>query len=521
MKGAPPPFLSFLLDASGSDTAAVLRTVRSLSKQDDQAWELVVTRAAPELSDRLADERVRVLAESGSSAPGASHEAWTQARGVFGARIDPGGVVAPEAVSGIRAAATAEPETDVVCTWEHRSGDERRRPVLKPRWSPTRLCGHDWTGRLTALRVAVVREVLDVGPLTAAHEHDLALRVVERAGGFELVERSLYVGAERQISDDEWQGSVEAVAARHRRAGLDATVARGPVPGTVRSRIELPPQLSVAVVVPTDGRRGLVWGEWSRPVTLAVRSVLEHAGHPVEVVVVHTEDTPGEVLDALRGLGEQIRLVPAAGPFDHVRLANLGVLSSAAEIVVVVDQHAELDSPRFVPTLLAPLLDGGVGLCAPKVVRGGAVLDGGLVMVRNRVTEVLAGHPDAEADPDGLLAVDREVTALDGTCLALRRTTYVDVGGLSPRFPESYGLDLSGKVARAGRRRVWVSGARVRLWTTLPRLMDRDDSERGNPSRRWVGEDHDPYLPHTGVARGPESGAGVPARGRGQRKLLL
>ena len=68
-----------------------------------------------------------------------------------------------------------------------------------------------------------------------------------------------------------------------------------------------------------------------------------------------------------------------------------------------------------------------------------------------------------EPGPFCALMVDREVSGLTAACVAIRRETFVEVGGLSEQLPLNFNdVDLSMKLRAAGYWLVWLN--RVQLF---------------------------------------------------------
>ena len=466
------PFLTLLLDLEDAPPGAVERTVASLEGQ-------------PGLEVLRSDT-------------GGPVELLTAAAGTYVAVVSAGAELAPDAVAALQAA--AGPETDLLYADEvfvDEAGHEVER-VPKPLWSPERLLGQNWLGRPTLVRTGLAVEACAEEPLGAAWEHDLALRVSVHVRGVERVPTPLLSGPRRD--PDPAEATAAVVRAHLARTGVAAVVTPGEVPGTCRNRRALPEDLSVAIVLACQGARGLAWGERRWFVVEAARSMLRHAGHAnLEVVVVHHGTLEESVRDALLALDERVRLVTVPGVADRAEMLNRGVLTTHAEVVVLVDEHTEVVGDGFLIDLLGPLSDPGVGLVAPRVLTSnGNLVHAGLAFHQHRVQPVHEGVPSSDPGPGGVLTVAHECSGLGGRCLALRRETFDLVGGLREDLHVLDDVDLSWKVRHAGLRRVWVPTA------TMFDLVDRHKvsavhrKERQAIRARWLAPVLDEYSPTHG-----------------------
>jgi hypothetical protein len=505
--GSAPRF-SLVLDIEGGDPEQVRRSVASVTGQDLAEWQLLLHGPAAEAEAAHAnDPRVRALPGSGP-APERAQTALRSADGQFTAFMGAGEELAGRGVlSMVSGLVELSPDLDLVYG-DEALVDEEGTPTettRKPVWSPERLLGQPWVGRPAFVRTAQALSTCRDEDLHEAWEWDLLLRV---SGGLRRVERVPEVllhtwhRAGREVSTE---AGLQAVRGHLRRSGVMGEVSAGQVEGTCQVVRAVPDDLSVTVVVPARGERGLVRGERRWYVVDTVRSVLRHAGHPrVEVVVVHSPSVGQPQLDALLALGEEVRLLPYPDPFCLPDMANLGVLSGSADVVVLMDERTEVQSDGFLTNLLGPLTDEGVGMTGPRVLASnGTLVDAGLAFHdRDEVDYAFAGVAPGEPGPAGLLTVNRECSGLGPACLALRRATFELAGGLSPRLTVAHHLDLSFKLRHLGLRRVWVPSATVYSLGSRHRAPLVPKGERTAMRDRWGAPQRDEYLP-SGAAGDP------------------
>ena len=500
---------------------------------DDARVRGVLRRAAE------ADPRVTVVERtSNGHIVVASNDGLAAARGEFIALLDHDDLLAPGALEAMAAAIGREPEADYLYSDEDKVDpdgmffDEFR----KPPWSPGALRGHMYTCHFSVLRASLVREVGGFHEgFEGSQDHDLVLRVTERARKVVHVPEVLYhwrvvpgsAAGDPHAKPYAWTAGVKAVQAHLDRIGIDATAEFGPGQSTYRIVRRLDPRVRLSVVIPTAGAGGFVWGERRCYVVEAVRSLVELGGHDdTEIIVVHDAATPARVLDRLREVaGRQLRLVHYDKPFDFSEKCNLGVLHAHGEVVVLLNDDTEVASPDFLVQLVAPLFEEGVGMTGGRLLLpDGRVQHGGLAL-DGRLDHLLEGGRTKDRAPflvretaayrvGSALLVNREVSGVSAACLAIRRSLYEELGGLSEQFPENFGdVDLSLKVRRAGHRVLWLAGptayhfeSRSREGWVLPR-------EVRLLRRRWALPTEDPYLPGLPESRPPSR-----SRGRGHRQ---
>jgi GT2 family glycosyltransferase len=182
------------------------------------------------------------------------------------------------------------------------------------------------------------------------------------------------------------------------------------------------------------------------------------------------------------------------GPFNFSEAVNLGVLHAPSTHVLLLNDDTEPDGPAFVDQMALHLADSTVGAVGALLTYpDGTVQHAGLVIDDARPLHPFVGWSPSDTVPyGGLLA--REVVAVTGACLMMRRADYLAVGGLSTSFPLSFNdVDLCLRVQRTIGRVVIDPGATLVHHETLTRepVISADEWDRWID--RW-GEVVDPWY---------------------------
>jgi O-antigen biosynthesis protein len=464
------------LDAFGDTARSVLAQTH-----DDWEWVLVDDRSPnAEVRAELArlaarDSRVRVVerAENGGIVA-ASSDALAAARGEYVALLDHDDVLEPTALESMLAAIEEHPQADYLYSDQDRMTvrGETHAPFLKPDWSPERLRHHMYCTHFSVLRRKLA---LEVGGFRAGYDgsqdHDLVLRLTERAREVVHVPEVLYhwrevpgsAAGDADAKPWAWDAGVRAVQDHLNRVGIPGTASKGRAPGTYAIVREPDLKTPVSVIIPTIGSTGVVRGERRVMVVETVRSILATTQHDcVEVVVVYDDPTPASALQALRALPwgrHRLVLVPFHEPFNYSQKNNVGALHGTGEALVFLNDDMEAESAGVVEQLIAPLREEGVGATGAKLLfENSRVQHAGLIYGSGTITHSYyrVAHP-ATLGAYGELFSNREVTALTGACVAVRREVFDDVGGFAEALPVNYNdVDFSLKVRSSGRRLVWL-----------------------------------------------------------------
>jgi glycosyltransferase involved in cell wall biosynthesis len=513
------PVISILTPVYDPPVAALRSAVESVRSQDFDDWQLVLVddcSPSPGVSAALrelaaSDPRIVVhrRAENGGIVA-ASNDALGLATGEFVALLDHDDMLAKGALTALAEALADEPEVDYLYTDEDKVSDEGDfyDAFVKPDWSPERLLGQMYTGHLSVLRTALVRELggFVVGA-DGSQDHDLVLRVTERARKVVHLPGVYYhwraiAGSTAHDSEAKpyaWDAGVAAVQRSLDRQGIRGSAHRGPKPGTYRVTRELDPAVKVSIVIPTRGGTGFVWGETRCLVVELVRSLVSLSLHQnLELVIVYDEPTPAAVLAEIREIaGARATFVLFAEPFNFSAKCNVGYVASSGDVVLFMNDDMQLVSPDFAAQLAAPLFEDGVGATGARLLfADGSLQHGGHVYAAGDLTH--AGFKGAGDDEGPFRAhlVNRECSGLTGACIAVTRETYEAVGGFSEALPGNFNdVDFSCKIRALGLRLLWMSGVTLYHFESLTRDSTVRQWEYDTIMQRWGTPEKDPYFP--------------------------
>ncbi len=516
---AAAPRFSIITPVYNPPLGVLRTTIGSVVKQTVDDWELILVddlspdpRVREVLREAAArDDRIRVIERpTNGHIVAASNDGIDAARGEFIALLDHDDLLVPRALEFMQDAIEAEPDVDYLYSDEDKidQSGRIRETFEKPAWSPERLRGQMYTSHFSVLRTSLVREV---GGFRAGYDgsqdHDLALRVTERARLVLHIPRTLYhwrvvpgsAAGDVEAKPYAWEAGLRAVQDQLDRLGISGTAELGDRPGTYRIVRRLDPSVLISVVIPTRGGQGMVWGERRHFVVDAVRSLVEHGGHDaLEIIVVYDLDTPSEVLEQLTALGiRELRLVPFDKPFNFSEKCNVGVTASFGDVVVLLNDDVEITSPGFLVQLAAPLYEDGVGMTGARLLFANtSIQHAGLALDRYSLIHMFAGRPSDAPGPFSALEINREVSGLTGACVALRRRVFDQIGGLCEQLPVNFNdVDLSCKITHAGLRMVWIANATAFHFESQTREPVVEQWESDVISTRWDLPEHDRYMP--------------------------
>ena len=126
-----------------------------------------------------------------------------------------------------------------------------------------------------------------------------------------------------------------------------------------------------------------------------------------------------------------IRLLRDAETFNYSRLNNLGVSHSKGDVLVFLNNDTTVDEPRWLEFLVSQAMQEDVGAVGAKLLYPDRTVQfaGTIVGLYGVADHAHVGLREDDGGYCGVANVTREVAALTGACLALRRKIFEEVGG--------------------------------------------------------------------------------------------
>ncbi|MGF1464020.1 MAG: glycosyltransferase family 2 protein [Maricaulaceae bacterium] len=502
-----PPLISILTPVFNPSPEWLSETLRSIRHQAYPHWELCAVddgstdpavRAVLEAA-AAEEPRIRVtFRETNGRVAQATNTALAMARGRILALLDHDDVLAEAALHHIAMTFYTDPTTKIVYTDEDKIDEAGQRfdPYFKPDFNPDLILSQNYFNHLTAFDANLVRRLGGWRDgFDGAQDYDLVLRAVEQADGSAIKHVPLVLYHWRASPGSTARDIVakpyavasgeKALQAHLDRTGAGAQAKRIHVATYYRVRWPLPkPAPSVCVIVPTRDRVDLL--------RACVRSVLERTDYPtLRLRIVDNQSQEPETLDYLRDLGRQddrVAVMRYNAPFNFSAINNAAAEQCDADVLVLLNNDVEAIEPDWLTEMVSQLERPGVGAVGAKLCYADdTVQHGGVITGVGGV----AGHahkflPRDHPGPFGRAVVAQTVSAVTGACLAVRRKTFLSVGGLdAERFPVAFNdVDFCLRLEAEGLRTVYTPHAVLRHRESASRGSDMASAHRD----RFLGE---------------------------------
>ena len=520
-----PPRISVVMPTYDTPPEMLRAAIDSVRDQAYEHWELCIAddRSRQPHVRRMIEEyaagdpRIRVAcrATNGRIAA-ATNTAIDLATGDWIAFLDHDDVLAPHALFCVADAIVRHPAAQLFYSDEDKldARGERVDPYFKPDWNIDLVRSQNLVTHLAVYRATRLR---DLGCLRdgfdGAQDYDLVLRYTEGLEPAEIrhLPHVLYHWRVHEASTAAAGGAKPHAMVAGERA-VNEHLGRCGIRGRARLmgfgyRVdydlpERPPLVSI--IIPTRNAEPLV-----RRCIDSIRRLTSY--RPYEIILVDNGSDDPVALAAFARLGADpdLRVIRDCRPFNYSALNNAAARVAAGEVLVLLNNDTEVITPDWLERLVSIALQPDVGAVGAKLLfpddrvqHGGVVL--GLGGLAAHAHEGLDRH---SAGYVGRMALQHDVSAVTGACLAVRRDLFLQVGGLDEReLTVAYNdVDFCLKLRTLGLRNVWTPFVELhhhesatRGYETSPEKQRRFEAEKDVIRRRWrKWLDHDPaYNPN-------------------------
>lgn len=291
-------------------------------------------------------------------------------------------------------------------------------------------------------------------------ELDAILRLINQQGGIGLghVAEPLVLSDAPVLNDS---AAERAAVLRHVQArGYEHAQVQAVRPGQYRVDYDHVEQPLVSVVVIVQDQMAAA--------QRCVMSLLEHTRYPhYEILLIDNaseQDATREWLQSVEGMGsERLKVLRTPERLTNSDLCNQAALNAQGEYLMLLRAEVAVLDAGWLDALMNHALRPEVGAVGPRLVDSdGKITHAGLVLgLRGPASSPFVGEA---ADAPGYmqrLQVDHNPSALGDACLLVRKSVYVELGGLDAGALDGQAavIDFCLRLADSGHLLVWTPSA--------------------------------------------------------------
>ena len=491
-----PSFHLIVTGDEAADEAARALTIRSILEQSWPEWRVTVLAddadAVRASIESLASEQSWRFTVVGPS----DAEAWTTSLASLGGAslfgvLALGDELGRDALGAFAVASGIHRDADCFYADEFRKAPGSMRPeaFFKPDFSPLLLLSENYIGRPLVVRPALLASIgATPETLMRGGFHDLALRCTEAAAEtFHVPE--LLARTDGGVAANGNDGALALTGAMARR-GVDAEVLPGIVPETWSVRRIAPVKGKVSIIIPTRAAKGYI-----ETCLTTLREITAYRNYEI-VCIDNIPDAEEHAKEFVREYADKV--VEMAAPFNWSRYNNEAADAADGEYLLFLNDDIEIVEPDWLASMLETAAWPDVGIVGARLLYPNRTVQHAGMFLGDGMGRHAFRHAD-ETDGGyfGLALTRREVIAVTGACLLVRREVFERLG----RFDESHDvinndLDFCLRAHRAGLRSVYTPHATLIHHELASRdhLPDDFDTSRFTAEWRSLFAAGDPYF---------------------------
>ena len=338
-----------------------------------------------------------------------------------------------------------------------------------------------------------------------AQDHDLILRLTEKATKIHHIKKCLYVwraaaGSTAQTMDAKpyaVAAGERAINAHLQRVGLQGEARAIPgAPGAFQLHYELTGHPRITVMIPNK--------DHTDDLDRCLTSLYKNAGYDnFEVLVIENNSTDPETERYYAQIPQKFadcRVVRYQGRFNFSAINNFGAQFANGEHLLLLNNDIEITSKDFLRELLSYSQRPDVGAVGAKLIYpDNEIQHAGVIMgINGSAGHSHKGHPaDAVGDMYRLVTT-QDFMAVTGACLMTKTALYREMGGLDEeKFAVAYNdVDYCLKLWQKGLLNVYTPLAQAIHYESRSRGLDTlsENAKRYEREKANFYEKYQPYI---------------------------
>ena len=449
------PLFSLVVPLYKTPLDVFCEMVNSVKEQSYDNWELILVNASPENNEvnmqaeayASMDSRIKhtVISENKGISEN-TNVGIEVASGDFICFFDHDDLLEPDILFEYAVAINENEKIDVLYCDEDKLHEKGYyyEPFFKPHFNLDLLRNNNYVCHLLCIRKLLLSEIgfLD-SSFDGAQDHDLTLRAIEKARAIHHVSKILYhwratgSSAAKDVSNKEYAtaAGIKAVQNHLDRVGLQATVEQSRRPFTYKVTYSIPQEHPlVSIIIPNKDNKEVL--------KACIDSILEKSTYSnYEIIIIDNNSSSEEVFKYYEELSSMpnIRIITHEGEFNFSKIINLGVESSIAEYLILLNNDTEVITTSWIERMLGICARKDVGVVGVKLYYpDNTIQHAGVVIV-----PLVAIHPHQRLPRSNwgyfsLNDAEQDMSAVTAACCMTKRAVFEQVGGFNEELAIAY-----------------------------------------------------------------------------------
>lgn len=461
------PKISIIMPTYNSNIAFLREAIESVRNQFYQNWELCVFDDGSKksdlkryLKDVSKDTRIKVgFSDENRGISNASNKALDLATGDFVVFLDHDDKFSRDCLLEVVKLLNNE-SYDFIYSDEDKINSEAKHhsPFFKPDWSKYMFYSMNYLTHCSVIRKTLIDQV---GRFREGYEgsqdYDLFLRVLENTEKIGHISKVLYHWRESGKSTAKnpkskkyaYKAGLKSINDSLNRLGLRASCELGKWYGTYRIRYELSGNPLVSIIILSIKSENL---------KRCLKSIKDKTTYEnFEVIVIN-----GSQSNDIHSLCEQFEKVrdykKILPKFNFSEISNFGASKCNGNVLLFLNDDTEVSTPGWLGEMLQYIQQSDVGVVGAKLVYpNDTVQHAGIILGVGSTAANYSGMAKDDPGYNCFAGIVREVTAVSGACLMIKKNLFNELGGFDEVLANSYqDVDLCLRILEEGRKVVYT-----------------------------------------------------------------
>lgn len=350
---------------------------------------------------------------------------------------------------------------------DNRNGKKRSRPFFKPDADLQMLLNFPYLGRCFVLKRSLLERLALKGEQTVLwgnDGYDLSLKAFRCAEHIFHIPKTLFSNV---VPKEELYSFIRGRSRKNGRClerylaeeGLSGKVIKSDVPGFFHVEWEIKEEPLVSIIIPNK--------DHIDDLMLCLNSLEKSDYKNYEVIIAENNSEDPETFalyERLMAEDNRIHTVKWEGGFNYSAINNFAAKTAKGELFLFLNNDTEFIGKTALRQLAASVLKPGVGAAGAMLYYGDSTIQHGGVIIGmgGFAAHALWSLTDRDEKYYPFSLCEREVSAVTGACLMVRRSVFEEVGGMEEEFVVALNdVDFCMKVRAAGYRIIWNPYAKL------------------------------------------------------------
>jgi GT2 family glycosyltransferase len=506
-------FLSILMPVYKPVLSEFKNAIYSVINQSCNSWELCIcfdSNPSLKLKTFLAylsktEPRIKyqIIPKAGISR--ATNAAFSLSSGDLIGFLDQDDQLAPFAVQLVLESAIKHKDAEVFYSDEDKIDEFNRRcePFFKPDYSPQLLLTNNYICHFLVVKRHIFESLEGMrSEFDGSQDWDFILRATEIAKKTHHIKKILYhwkkspQSAALLTENKSWavEAGKKAVESALIRRKESASISKGPLTGTWHIHRTVDDEPHVSLIIPFRDQPDIL--------SSAINSFLFDPGlKKIEILLMNNQSQDPEIKLLLNDFSKKldIKVIDYNDDFNWAKINNIAAQKSSGEYLVFLNNDLKVLSDEWLYKLISTASVKHVGAVGARLVYPDMkVQHAGVVIGLNSIADHAFINLD-QGDPGyfGLAKLTREVSAVTGACMAVRKSVFDSAGGFDEAFTVAFNdIDFCLRLGEMGYYIIYQPQVELIHFESKSRGRSDDSREATRFLKKWERflNGNDPYF---------------------------